>query len=419
MALLRLSIKSIRNRRFTAGLTLCAIAFSVALLLTVEKVRNGARESFASTISGTDLIIGARSGEIPLLLYSVFRIGNATNNVSWQSYQDIVAHPKITWTIPLSLGDSHRGYRVLGTNQDYFQHYQYGRQQNLRFAHGRAFQGVYEAVLGAEVAAALGYTPGTEIIIAHGTGNASLVNHDDKPFQVVGILARTGTPVDRTVHVSLEGITAMHVDWRFGAPLPGLRIGAEEALERDLTPTTLTAVLVGLDSPISAFALQRWVNEYPEEPLLAVLPGVALAQLWELMGVAEQALVFVSACVVLTGLTGMLAVILAGLAERRRELAILRSVGARPAHVFGLLTLEAGGFALIGSLLGLGLVYAALWLLQPLIESAFGFYLPVHPPDGGELAILSGVVGAGLLMGLIPGYRAYRYSLADGMIVRI
>lgn len=419
MNILRLSLQSLGNRRYTAWLTLCTIAFSVALLLGVEKVRSGARAGFASTLSGTDLIVGARGGEIPLLLYSVFRLGDATNNLSWSSYQEIAALPQVRWTIPLALGDSHRGYRVLGTNGDYFRHYRYGRRQALAFAAGRPFADVYEAVLGAEVADALGYRLGRSIVVAHGVGEANLLQHQDKPFTVVGILERTGTPVDRTVHVSLEGITAMHVDWVFGVPLPGLSLSAEQARTRDLTPKTITAFLVGLDSRVSTFHIQRQVNDYRAEPLLAVIPGVALGRLWELIGVAEQALLIVSGCVVLTGLAGMLAVLLAGLEERRRELAILRSVGARPGHLFALLAGEAGGFAVAGGLLGTALLYGALYLLRPLVESRFGLYLELGPPGARELALLGGVAVAGLLLGLIPAYRAYRHSLADGMTIRI
>ena len=118
----RLALQSLRNRALTASLTVLAIAFSVMLLLGVEKVRTGARQSFADTISGTDLIVGARSGAIQLLLYSVFRIGNATNNVTWKSYSDIAKRPEVDWIVPISLGDSHHGFRVLGTTPDYFTH---------------------------------------------------------------------------------------------------------------------------------------------------------------------------------------------------------------------------------------------------------------------------------------------------------
>jgi putative ABC transport system permease protein len=299
-----------------AALTVLSIALSVTLLVGVERLRTEARTSFANTISGTDLIVGARSGAVQLLLYSVFRIGNATNNISWKSYRDIAAHPKVAWTIPLSLGDSHRGFRVLGTTLDYFRHYRYARDRGLDLAEGGPFADLYDAVLGAEVAETLGYSLGDEIIIAHGVGDVSFARHEDKPFRVAGILERTGTPVDRTVHVSLQAIEAIHIDWRSGAPIPGMSISAEQARKMDLTPKVITAALIGLKSRIATFQVQRFVNDYPEEPLSAILPGVALSELWGLVGVAENALLLVSVFVVVVGLFGMLTALLTSLEER-------------------------------------------------------------------------------------------------------
>lgn len=337
MPIVSLSLKSLRNRRITAALTVFAIAISVTLLLGVEKVRTEAKASFANTISGTDLIIGARSGAIQLLLYSVFRIGNATNNISWESYQDIASWPEVAWTIPLSLGDSHRGFRVLGTHRDYVEHYRFGRKKTLNFTNGGPFEDLFDTVLGADVARSLGYELGDPIVVDHGLGRAGFTNHKDKPFRVAGILAKTGTPVDRTVHVSLEAIEAIHVDWRSGTRVPGMAVSAEDARKMDLRPKTITAFLIGLKSRLAAFKVQRQVNEYRQEPLLAILPGVALQELWSLMGTAETALTAISSFVVVAGLLGMLTMLLASLNERRREMAILRSVGARPLHVFGLI----------------------------------------------------------------------------------
>lgn len=420
MYLLRLALASLANRRATALLTVLAIALSSCLLLTVERVRTETRSSFANTISGTDLVVGARSGAVNLLLYSVFRIGTATNNIRWDSYQRIAAMPRVQWAIPLSLGDSHRGYRVLGTSGAYFAHYRYGAQQPLRLAAGRAFDDLFEVVLGAEVADALGYQLGEEIILAHGVSKVSLTRHDDKPFRVAGILARTGTPVDRTLHISLAGMQALHVDWQHGMPARGAaRIDAEQARQLDLQPQAITAVLLGLDSRIATFAVQRAINDHRGEPLLAILPGVALQELWSLMGTAEQALLLVSACVVLVGLVGMLTALLASLGERRREMAILRSVGARPWQVAGLLLAEALSLTLAGLLLGLALLYLALATGQGWVQTHYGLYLPLAWPSRHEWLLLGATLGAALLLGLLPAWRAYRQSLADGLTIRL
>lgn len=419
MYLLQLAFKSLSNRRFSAILTALAIGLSVTLLLAVEKVRTEARASFASTISGTDLIVGARSGSVQLLLYSVFRIGNATNNIRWESFEHFSEDSRVDWAVPISLGDSHRGFMVMGTNGNYFEHFRYGRRQPLAFKAGDPFDDLYDAVLGADVARELGYDLDTELVLAHGTGAVSFVDHADKPFRVAGILEKTGTPVDRTVHISLQGMQALHVDWQQGMPARGAaNVSAETARELDLTPKAITAMLVGLKSRISTFAVQRDINQYNGEPLLAILPGVALQELWSLLGVAEKALLIVSGFVVLTGLVGMLTAILSSLNERRREMAILRSVGAKPRHIFGLLLLEAASLALAGIILGLVLMYLGLWVSQPFILTQYGLYVPITPPGMYEWGLLGAILAASVLMGSVPAWRAYRQSLADGLSIR-
>jgi len=418
MVVLRLALRSLCSRWLTALLTMAAIALSVALFLGVEKVRSGARESFADTISGTDLIVGARSGDIQLLLYSVFRIGNATSNISWRSYREIAARPEVAWIVPLSLGDSHRGFRVLGTDEAYFRHYRYRRGQGLTFASGKPFADLFDAVLGADVADTLGYRMGDPIVVDHGIGAFSFSKHEDKPFRVAGILSKTGTPVDRSVHISLKAIEAIHVDWRSGGRAPGRGRTADEVRRMDLTPNAITAALIGLKSRLAVFRLQRFVNEYRQEALSAVMPGVALQSLWHLVGTAETALRAVSLMVVLTALLGMATMILTALNERRREMAILRSVGARPATILGMLVAEAGLLTFVGVAAGYALVQGTLVLLRGHIDSRFGLYLTIDPPTAYEIATLAAIVAAGCLAGLLPGWRAYRRSLADGMTVR-
>lgn len=420
MKTLQLAWRSLRNRRTTALLTISAIAVSVALLLGVEKMRSAAREGFSNTVSGVDLIVGARSGQLNLLLYAVFRVGDATANVSWESYQKIARHPDVSWTIPISLGDSHRGFRVMGTTPDYFRHYRFAGDREMRFASGKPFADLYDAVIGADVAAQLGYQVGSAIVIAHGLGNVSFAEHEDKPFTVVGVLERTGTPIDRTVHVGLQAITAIHIDWQSGMQaLPGARVSAEQARALDLTPQSITAFMVGMESKVMTFTMQRAINEYRQEPLLAIIPGVALTQMWNLVGIADTALMIVAAFVVLAGLLGMLTAILTSLNERRREMAILRSVGAGPRHVFTLLVTEAGLLASAGVAAGIALCYGLIFAAQPVLERRFGIFLDPGGLRSYDLAILGTIILVAILMGALPAWRAYRNTLSDGLTIRV
>ncbi|HWA12792.1 MAG TPA: ABC transporter permease [Burkholderiales bacterium] len=412
-----LALKSLRNRRATAALTVASIALSVLLLLGVERIREASRESFAAAVSGTDLVVGARTSPVHLLLASVFHIGNVASNVGWESYRALAQRPEVAWTIPLSLGDSHRGFRVLGTDAGYYEHLRFGRGRRLEFVQGRAPRDEGEAALGAEVAQALRYKAGDAIVIAHGAGEVSFLQHERHPFTITGVLARTGTPADRTVHVSLQGLDAVHDEGAVEED-PIAAALREDAAGQGHPPKAISAFLVGLKSRPAALGFQRSVNEYAGEPLTAILPGVALQEVWEITAAVERTLLGVSALVVAVGLAGMLVALLTSLGERRREMAVLRSVGARPAQIFALLLGEAGLLTVAGIALGVMALYALLLGGQGWIESRLGLVIVVGWPPARELALMGIVALAGLLIGLVPAWRVYRLSLADGMTIR-
>jgi len=417
-----IAARSAWNRRLTLSLVVGSIALATLLLLTFDRVRADVREGFAQSVSGTDLVVGARTGPVQLMLYAVFHLGGATNDIRMASVKAIAAHPAVDWVVPLSLGDSHRGFPVLGTTPDYFTRFHYGDGEALVLRQGRAFSGtldgLYEAVIGAEVAQALGYGLGHPVVLSHGSETLHGAEHADKPFTVVGILARTGTPVDRTVHVSLGAVEAIHIDWAGGAPLPGVHIGAAVARKFDLAPRHATAVLVGLKRRTAAFAVQRWIADFRDEPLMAVLPGVALDELWAVVGIGEKLLYGLSAMVAVVSLTGLVAVVLAGLNERRRELAVLRAVGAGPRHVLLLLAAEGALITLAGAALGALATIVLVALAAPAIQSRFGITLTLAPPAASQYLLLAGVIATGLAASLLPGWRAYRLSLADGLSPR-
>lgn len=418
MILLRIVLKSAWHRRTSLLLTILSIAISVSLLLGVDKIRKEAKNSFINTISKTDLIVGARSGPTNLLLYSVFHIGNATNNVTWESYEDIKTSEEVAWSVPISLGDSHRGFRVMGTNVDYFVHYQYGQDQGLEFGLGQPFDDLYDTVIGADVAQALDYQLGTEIIIAHGLVSTDFSAHDDKPFVVTGILAKTGTPVDRTVLVSLEAIEAIHIDWQGGAR-SGLQVSAEQARKFDLQPKAITAFMVGLTNRINTFRLQRTISEYEEEPLMAIIPGATLAELWQTISVFEQVLLVISGFVLIAGLLGMLTMLLSTLNERRREMAVLRAVGAHPYHIIILFVLETVFIVFVGYLVGMGILYLLLVLAQPLLVEYYGVNIAITSPDAQQWLLCAIVLLLSVFVSLVPGLIAYRRSLQDGLAIKV
>ncbi|MEK8051707.1 ABC transporter permease [Ideonella sp. DXS22W] len=455
--LLGLAARSAWNRRFSLGLVLAAIALSTLLLLGIERLRVDVRANFSQAVSGTDLIVGPRTGAVQLLLYSVFRIGNPATGIRLASTEAIARHRAVAWVVPLSLGDSHRGFAVLGTTAGYFEHFRYGARQPLVLAQGRAFgnapadaagasDGVHEAVIGAEVARRLGYGLGQKIVLAHGDGAMAHNDHDDQPFTVVGVLAATGTPVDRTVHIPLPAVEAIHRDWASGmrmpagpatpvapaAPPPAARPahgapGHDHAHDHDhddhadtpALPSTVTAALVGLKTRAAVFAVQREVLAMRDEPLLAILPGVALDELWDVVALGERGLQAMSALVAVVSLAGLVAVILAGLNERRRELAILRAVGAGPRQMLALLALEGALVTGLGVLLGALGCALSVAALAPWVQAQHGISLQLAWPGRAEWTLMAAVLAGGFLASLVPGWRAYRLSLADGLTPRI
>ncbi|WP_416560233.1 ABC transporter permease [Limnohabitans sp. yimb22184] len=420
--------RSAWNRRSTLVWVVVSLALATALLWTLERLRHDIRHSFSQSVSGVDLIVGARSSPVQLMLFSVFHIGSVPQSMSMDSVQQLSQHRSVSWVVPLSLGDSHRGFPVLGTTPAYFQHFAYGDKQPLAMQQGAVFagnlDGLYEAVIGAEVAHKMGYGLGQSITLGHGMHDhdhegAGTDEHADKPFKVVGILAPTGTPVDRTVHVSLQALQALHLDWVVGTPMPGGQIPADRARKFNLEPEEVTAALVGLKSRAAVFNVQRFVNQYEAEALMGVMPGVALGELWSVLGVGENALLAVSALVALVSVVSLMAVVLAGLNERRRELAVLRAVGAGPRHVLGLLTLEGVWVTCAGVVLGVLLAQAGMALAMPWLQQSLGIRLQMAAPLPTQLALAGAVLLAGLLASLGPAWRAYRLSLADGLSPRV
>ena len=410
MMLLKLGIKSLSNRKGSVFLTLIAMTVSVFVLLAVEHIRYQAKENFANSVSGVDLIVGAKTGSLNLLLYSVFHIGSPTNNISWSSVEQISNHQQVKWAVPISLGDSHKGYRVMGTTEDYFEHFSYGKQHKLAFDRGSKFEHLFDLVLGYDVANELGYSLGDKIVLAHGLANTSFSMHDDKPFTVVGILEPTGTPVDQTLHVSLEGIEAIHINWRQGVKLPGNKMSSKEIAKLQLKPKYVTALMLGLKSRMATFGLQRKINEFDQEPLLAILPGVALSELWQMMGLIENTLLLIAILVLFAALLGLTAMLLSSIRERTAEIRLLRVIGAPPVFVFLLIQSEALFITITSMILGAGILSVIIAVGQDLFISRFGLYISTDIITIHSLYFAVGIALFSIVLAIIPALTAYRQA---------
>lgn len=428
--LLSLALRSLRYRWHAVLLTLLSVVLSVMVVLGVEHIRHQVRHSFTRTVSGIDLIVGARSGPLNVLLSSVFRIGHANNNIHWESYQHIISNPQVAWSIPLSLGDSHRGYRVLGTTHEYFEHFQYAQKQALVFAEGREFTQRFEVVLGAEVATQLGYSLDDELVLAHGLGHTSFSQHDEHPFHVVGVLAATGTPVDQTLHISLDSMEAIHSHGVLHESAHAKEGGDEHHHEHAhhhesdhdmhsdhhtehnvITPKHITAFMLGLKVKAASLIVQRQINEFTEEPLTAVLPGVALAELWQVMKVLENTLRLVSVFIAMASLLGLSAVLMALLRERRDEMQLLRIIGAPSAFILLLVELEAVLLTLLGVVMGSVLLYLLLRIGSNFLSQRFGLSIDPDVYHPTSLWLMVAMVLIAAILAFIPAWSAYRKAV--------
>lgn len=434
MTLLSLAWASLRNRAVATALTVVAIALSVALLVGVEQIRAGARESFSGTISQVDLIGGPRAGTVSLLLYTVFRMGAPLNNIKYETWEHFDKHPAVAWTIPLTFGDSHKGYRVVGTTDSFYANYRFRRTRQIEFAQGRKPAGALDVALGSEVAERLGYALGAKIVLTHGVAGG-MHEHEEQPFTVVGLLARTATPIDRSLYITFAGVEAMHEGWEDGAPpAPGAEPEGRKDHDHDHDHAKekpaaghedhehpveqVSAFLLKTKSRVDTLRLQREMSTYGAEPLSAVIPGVALGELWGSLRYAEDALRIVSFCVLVAGLLGMLVALYTSLNERRREMAILRAVGVTAGRIVALLVLESVLLAAAGCLLGVGLYYGLAMAFQVPVEQQYGLYLPIQGLTKTSLWYLLAVICSAAFVALVPAWRAYRNALNDGLAQR-
>ncbi len=414
MILFRLAWKSLLTRRVTAILTMFSIALSIMLLAGVDAVRNGMRGGFAGTVSKTDLVVGARGGDLSLLLSTVFHIGNASNNISWQSYQHFAHHPAVAWTIPISMGDSFHGDRVIATDRNLYEHYRYRGDKTLSFAQGAAPAALLDVAAGAETANRFHLKVGQHITLSHGIEEHAILQHDRVPFTITGILNRTGTPIDNALYITLLGEEAMHAGWTDGTP-PALGEAPPPLTSSELKVDQITAFLLGSKSRISTLYLQREIDTYKPEPLTAIIPAYTLQELWALTDDADTALSLISGAVLVVGLLSLVAVLYTSLNERRREIAVLRSIGLHARQIFILFTVEAALIAAAGTVLGLLALYSGLLLLHTVIERWTGLPVLLTAPSHRVQLYAAATVLTAALLGLLPAWRAYRTSLLDGL----
>ena len=412
--MIRLMIASMRSRLVPIVLVIVALSASMALLLAVDRIQQATKNGFNQSLSGVDLVLGPGGSGLELVLYTVFHLGKPTNNITTETVSDITDDPMVEWAVPIALGDNHRGYRVISTTDEYFDRIKFGGDQPLVFAQGAPFSDLNETVIGSEVAEALGYALDTSIFVTHGSQMIGKL-HDDFSFKITGILESTGTPIDRAVFVSLEGYELVHLGWQNGSKTVSLQNLDINAIPKErLYPKTVTAVYLGLTSKLSLFKFIRAVRDYPEEAISAVIPGVALAELWSIVGIVDSVFQLLNWLIIGISIVGMVTMIITGLDSRTRELTILRALGLSPPKLAGLVLLETIIISLTAVLSAIVLVWFLTVAAADLLNQWAGVRIELTWLAIDELSTIMIIVLAGVCASLIPAGMVYRRSLHKG-----
>lgn len=404
--------KSIWSRILPTSLVTISLMASMVLLLSIERIQQGAEEGFNQSISGVDAIIGPRSSSLELVLYTVFHLGRPTNNITTKTIDEIKLRNDIDWIVPIALGDSHKGFRVIATDSNYFEHIKYGSNKSLNVLEGRIFSEISEVVLGADVASKLNYEIGTSIQITHGSSESIGSKHDDFSFIVTGILDKTATPIDQAIFLDLRGYELLHLGWQSGRKVFSLdNIDLSAIPEDDLNPKTITAAFVGLKSQLTLFNFTKSIREYPSEAISAVIPGIALSQLWSIVGLVDKGFELLSWIIIAISLIAMITLIIASLENRKQEMTIYRANGASPIFLGGIVIYEAliiGLVAIVGAIL---IVTIVTYFATNQLNLALGITPSFKLVSLGEIRIFTIILLAGVLSSLIPAIMVFRKNL--------
>ncbi len=414
--MLSLLLKSMRSRIIPTSLVTISLMASMVLLLSIERIQQGTEEGFNQSISGVDAIIGPRSSSLELVLYTVFHLGRPTNNITTKTINDVKQRSDISWLVPIALGDSHRGYRVIATEPNYFQHIRYGNNQPLTFSKGAPFTELSEATLGSDVAEKLNYSVGSEIQITHGSIESIGSKHDDFSFTVTGVLNKTGTPIDQAIFLDLKGYELLHLGWKSGKKVFSLEDIDLSSLPPDaLNPKTVTAAFVGLKSKLTIFNFSKNIREYTEEAISAVIPGIALSELWSIVGLVDKGFQLLSWIIIAISLIAMVTLIIASLDNRKQEMTIYRANGASPKFLAAMVICESlviGLVAIIGAII---LVTAVTYFATSQLNLALGISPSFKWISLDEIKVFGIILLSGVLSSLIPAAMVFRKNLHQAL----
>lgn len=390
MRVLQLAWKNLWHRPLSALLSIILTALAILLVTVVLQVSNQTEQRFLRNVAGIDMVIGAKGSPLQLILSSVYHIDNPTGNINYARAQRYMRNPMVDKAIPLSYGDSYRGYRIVGTTTDYVTHY------GVELEKGNLFQEDMEVVLGAKVAERLNLTIGGHFHGTHGMEEKDDEHvHEGHSYHVVGVLKESQTVLDQLILCNMASVWAVH---------------KEEADSAKPSEKDITAVLLSFRNPMGQMILPRQVNA--ENGMQAALPAIEVNRMLNLMGVGIQTLRSLAYLIMLLAGLSVFFSMLNALKERKYELALLRTLGARPWHLMGLLLVEGLLVVIVGFLTGLVMSRLTLWVLSLTFEEQFQFVLNPWNVAPAEWGLLGGTLILGLLASFLPALRAMNINIS-------
>jgi putative ABC transport system permease protein len=389
--------KSLRQHALSTSITAFAIALAGGLLMSVWAVKEQSRAVFTGVNAGFDAVLGARGSKLQLVLNAVFHLESSPGNLAWSDYLDIQKNPNVELAVPIAVGDNYHGFRLAGTVLDLFKRSEFASGRHFTLAPGgRLFEpGYTEAVVGSFAAQRLGLKPGDTFHPYHGLIFDEKSQHSET-YTVVGVLEPSNTPADRVIWIPLEGIQKMS--------------GHDPSVVTDIS-----AVLVKLKSLPAGFSIDQMYNKQGNRLTFAYPIARVTSELFDKIGWFDRVLALVAYLVAVVASVSILAGIYNSLNERRREIAILRALGARRLTIFGAIVLEAASISAIGMLAGF-LVYAViLSAVTTVIRAQTGVVLDPFKFNFVMLWAPALLISLGALAGLVPAFKAYRTDVAGNL----
>lgn len=383
--LMKIVLKSMWARRASVGLVIVTIALGMSLLIGGWAAEGALRQSFARSLVGTDLIVGARGSSTNLLLSAVFGWGGPLGLVPWETVHRINQRPDVAWTLPLAFGDTHHDFRVIAADQSLFEKYRFGDNQTLRMAQGFYDSSLHTIAIGSEVARSLNYRLGQKIVLSHGD---SVIHHHDQPFQVTAILDETLTALDRSLIISHESMEATH---------------------HDVDEHGVSAVFVKLKNRTAALRARHDIEKDDQHPLTVILPALTLADLWQQASTLRLIFQLVSGLVLVVSLSSIVLNLYSAALVRKREMAILRTLGASPWTIVTLFLVEAFFCVSAAMILTLGSLQLGFINLHHEFARFAALFNTNSLTVYVAIALFSGCVATG------AAWQAYRRGLHDAL----